>query len=404
MNFIKYIMVITLLLYLFSSAGGCSPIGSPAKKIIMNVDYFDHVYFTDSLYVQSKIDTLLKRCAESGVTTILWRVSIVGKVAYHSKVRTIFDGEERERANKMLDILAMFDPLEVACNYAHKYGLRIYPWVTIYDDYWPDLQSQFSEDNPQYQWVSRDQKKVFKGVLCYAYPEVRNHRLAQIKELLDYNIDGIYLCTRSHAFSGINPRDYYRGDVYGYNTPIVEAYQRKYGINILTDEFDFEKWNNIKGIFLTQFLTEASNLIHQEGKKLMVGIMSNPYTMMNISPLIHIHLDYSRWIKEGIVDELLIAAGQDIVDFDSDWLRKTQSRFRKQMHRKGRLYIWLRVWDWSGKFPKQEKPDIRTKPLKVVAETVRRVFEADFDGIAFHESLNIEQLNLWTAITGKTKD
>ena len=39
--------------------------------------------------------------------------------------------------------------------------------------------------------------QVLREVPCYAYPEVREFRLAEAKELMDYDVDGIMYCAHN---------------------------------------------------------------------------------------------------------------------------------------------------------------------------------------------------------------
>jgi len=45
-------------------------------EIILNVDYYDLVLTYSSLCNEQKIDRLMENAAESGFTTVLWRLSV----------------------------------------------------------------------------------------------------------------------------------------------------------------------------------------------------------------------------------------------------------------------------------------------------------------------------------------
>ena len=100
------------------------------KQVIMNVDFHSQCWEAYSregaLYNDARIERLCEECAHNGVDTLFWRLSVCGKVAYHSKVCTVFDGEYRKASRGLKGVLEKLDPLAVACRCARKHGLRIY--------------------------------------------------------------------------------------------------------------------------------------------------------------------------------------------------------------------------------------------------------------------------------------
>ncbi|HHV63430.1 MAG TPA: hypothetical protein GXX51_12460 [Firmicutes bacterium] len=374
------------------------------KELIINVDYYDLVYYSDELYDKARIDNFVRRCAEHGYDRLLWRLSVCGKSAYPTRVRTVFDAGPSERGNRLATILKMFDPLEYAISACRKYGLKIYPWITVLDDYYAEpgkagnLASEFVLRNPGFCWVSRDQKTPFMGVLCYEYPEVMEHRLAEMKEVLEYDIDGLYLCTRSHAkhSSPVRQEDYF-----GFNQPFVEKYKQRYGIDILTQDYEKEKLYAIRGESLTNFLSRVKKLTSSKGIPLSVGIMRTPYACMNMYPMAKLELNWRKWVDEGIVDELIVCAGEDILDHGEEWLREVPAYFGRCREMGRKLQIWFRLFDWSNKYCNRDEDEIPTKPASVISDTVNLLRTMPIDGIAFHEALNIEAKGLWDAILGR---
>lgn len=113
------------------------------------------------------------------------------------------------------------------------------------------------------------------GTLCYNEPAVRKHRLDEIEELLTYEPDGIYLCSRTHAF--VHNTD--TGTVYGYNPVILQEFHKRYGIDLLKlpmDSLAEKRWLELKAEGYTRFMKDASDMVHRVGKKLWIGIKSTP--------------------------------------------------------------------------------------------------------------------------------
>jgi len=366
------------------------------KDLILNVDYYDHIGFYKKLYNEKRMEYLLRKCLQIGAKTIFWRVSVCGQVAYRSQVRTVFNGglEDNHPGNKLATILKKFDPLEIACEIAHNLGLKIYPWVTLFDDYYPGLESEFSLQHPEYLFVSRDGKESFKGVLCYAYPQVREHRLLEIKELANYDIDGVYLCTRSHAK---HSEKFTTPDKFGYNQPIVEEYKKRYGMNILKEEFDKELWYELQGKYFTLFLQE----VKKELKKipLCVGINhQDDYSIPGASPMVKLKFDWREWIRKGIVDELIFGVGQDLWEWlGKTWIDSFDNEY-KDFYHQYRIYAWFLLWDFKRKYP-SKIPLLPTKPKQVIKEMVKSIdLSHHLAGAALHETINLQAYNLWKVL------
>jgi hypothetical protein len=373
-----------------------------AKELILNVDYYDHIGFYKRLYNEKRIEHLLNKCKQIGAKTIFWRVSVCGKVAYHSRIMSIFDGglKNNHPGNKLAKILNKFDPLQVACNIAHNLDLKIYPWVTLFDDYYPGLQSKFSVEHPEYLFVSRDGKECFKGVLCYAYPEVREHKLSQIKELIEYDVDGIYLCTRSHARHSETST---YPDKFGYNQPIVEEYKKRYKINILNEDFDKIAWYKLQGEYFTLFLQQVKKELKKKNIALCVGINhKDDLSIPGASPMIKLKFDWKRWIREGIVDELVFGVGQDLWDWlGKKWVISFNNEY-KDFYDNCKIYTWFLLWDFKEKYHSQI-PILPTKPRKVIKEMIRSInLNRSIAGVILHETINLQAYNLWEVIKMET--
>ncbi|KKW14568.1 MAG: hypothetical protein UY52_C0024G0001, partial [Parcubacteria group bacterium GW2011_GWC2_49_9] len=234
-------------------------------------------------------------------------------------------------AKSMGLILKDCDPLRAAIDSARKEKIKIYAYVTLFDESYPGLESEFSEKHPEYCWKHRHCDHVVKGLLDYAYPEVKKHRLDEIKELLSYEPDGIYLdVARSHAAGwpimalplGTNP-----WENYGFNEPEVEEFKRRYGVDVrlknLADapfaKFDEEKWNRLRGEYLTGFLKEVRSEIKSADKKLSVGFYTDadcylsPAGCRGRTVMGKFYHDWQTWV--GVVQRASLASGPVALQF-----------------------------------------------------------------------------------------
>lgn len=203
--------------------------------------------------------------------------------------------------------------LEVAVQAIHDQGMKVDMWITIFDEGCPEhvlygdsdffsWQSNFTRENPQFLSADRsltaNQRTVHWGVMEYAYPEVREYMLRVIRAFADpLDFDGVFLSVRSHS----PPAEH--ADQFGYNEPVVKEYQRRYGRNILQASFDLEKWRELRGEYLTQFLVEVKEHLKKKGQALSIGVAQGDYIG---PPFGNMKLQWRRWISEGIIDSLVV--------------------------------------------------------------------------------------------------
>jgi uncharacterized lipoprotein YddW (UPF0748 family) len=151
---------------------------------------------------------MLEHCKDFGFSKIYWRVFDAGIATYASNLVELANYKDVENSpwytfvplpeggiNERLKGIDYheFDSLAAAIEIGHDIGLEIHAWMTINEDDhgfgWP---SRFTLEHPEYRWVRRD-GRPFHSQLSFAFPEVREYKLSLIKEMLEYDIDGIFL-------------------------------------------------------------------------------------------------------------------------------------------------------------------------------------------------------------------
>lgn len=187
----------------------------------------------------------------------------------------------------------------------HEAGIKVLAWSTIFDEGSPTSvkyggntpffwQSHFTIEHPEYLMESRDGKTRQWGVLCYAYPEAREHIIGVFKHIMDkWPFDGLYICTRTHSY----PAKF--ADELGYNQPIVDEFKRRHGVDIRTEPFSKSQWWDLQGEYLTQLLREFRQQF--AGKQIVIGIPRSDYIG---PPYGNMRLDWRTWVAEGIIDGL----------------------------------------------------------------------------------------------------
>ena len=297
------------------------------QELTINLDFFDVCIGTDTWDMRdcdAEMERLMAMSAHYGIDRVFFRLSVCGAVCYHTKVLTpafenvfakyTIEGLDTCCANipslhrRMGAVMRKIDPLAACAKYAHKHGMEVYAWVTIFDSLYYAPETEFFQKHPEYTWVSKDGKKHVPGVPCYAYPEVRKYRLDQMREIVEYDVDGIILSARSHSpwpgrRSG-GGNEGARG--YGFNEPVVKEYIRRFGKDprkAKPDSLDELRFVQLKADFFTQFLREAKTVTSKAGKKLMMNSSASISDPIRANWM---YVDTDTLAREGIVDELCI--------------------------------------------------------------------------------------------------
>jgi len=286
-------------------------------KTFITVDWGDHLDCSGQPYGPKQIEALMRRIAEAGLAGVLWRTDGCGCLYYRGREVRRLDQTVCRTRDQAAATFAECDPLATAAEMAHRHGLAIFSWTTLWDSWrqgfdedgkvTADYTDTFFEGRPEYWLLSRDGGKFCEGVPCYAVDEVVEHRLAQIREINAYDLDGIYLCSRSHSRSGWTPRE----DYFGYNEPIVAEYRRRFGIDIREQDFCRDAWRRVHGEFITEFFRKIRDVT--AGRTLWAGISPNNNWLLaqNMYPShpfsCTVHKDWIRWLREGILDGLTLA-------------------------------------------------------------------------------------------------
>ena len=99
------------------------------------------------------------------------------------------------------------------------------------------------------------EQRRYYGIAEIAYPEVRAHKLAKLRELAAYKFDGFAYSIRSHTL-GPGPQNY------GFNDVTCDAFKKRHGKDIRSEEFDRKAWLNLRAEAVNSYLAEAGKLLH----------------------------------------------------------------------------------------------------------------------------------------------
>ena len=207
---------------------------------------------------------------------------------------------------------------------AHRRGMKIWGLTSLFEygaepreavytamEYGPAVSEDRLRINHR-EWNPMDRHGIRRqtGPLEFAYPEARRALCDQLTgEVLRHDYDGLMLVTY------IENTDLWFEDEFGFSPPIVREFKRRYGVDIRTQPFDVQAWRDLRGEYVTQFLRELSATLHARGKKLGVAVdpkrpeRAQPWAgNPNVSNAGSLKMDWRRWIREGIVDEIMVGS------------------------------------------------------------------------------------------------
>jgi hypothetical protein len=167
----------------------------------------------------------------------------------------------------------------------------------------------FTSDMPPFRYL--------QGSPCFAYPEVRDYFVRLTAEMASYPMDGLLVSIRTHSRSRLG-----LGIHYGFNPPIVAEYQKRYGVDILHQDFDRQKWVQIQSEFYTQTLRQIREVLKAKDKQLiaMFEPEPDPTQPFGDTPLLQdqirngrpsmevgrCDLEWQAWVDQGIVDGVMV--------------------------------------------------------------------------------------------------
>lgn len=284
-------------------------LGWAAGPNALNVSWGDQIVVgkgSGRLDTPEHIRQALGQWGEQGqIGTVYWRISSWIIQNYHQTRRQGFEWYY----GPLEEIEGRCDPRQEAIKASHDLGMRIHAYLTLFDEGSPPSilygdnapfpwQSKFTIEHPEFLVCDRSGENRQYGVMEYAYPEVRRYKIGQILAFLEkYDMDGVYICTRSHS----RPAD--AADQYGFNDPVVTAFRERHGVDIRTQEFDLQAWRDLRGEGLTLFFRELRAALKPLNKRISVGvprldIVGPPYGNMTLA--------WRHWVEEGLIDELVV--------------------------------------------------------------------------------------------------
>src|ERR1051325_4989316 len=327
-------------------AGAWRVAGAAEGKLILSapLTHSDWMLKAGVAWGEEGVKHMLDACKACGWSRIYWRALDGGRSLYHSKLlrpqgkweddnfwnprseadkgllqrfTSSMTPDQRAALRAKLESLdyAHFDSLAAAVEYGHRIGLQIHAWVSINeDDHGWGIQSEFTKSHPQFRWRRRD-GRVYRSQLSFAFPEVRDYKLAILRELLrNYALDGLFLDWIRTGDVRDNPQTDAGGVAdNGYEEPLVKTFRRRYGLKATEVPNDDDRWVRLRAEPQTQFMRAAHKLARSQRRPLPVcAMVGHPWHYRgevnkiagNLRGLL---LDVRTWAREGLMDAVVPA-------------------------------------------------------------------------------------------------
>jgi hypothetical protein len=283
---------------------------------IVSVSWGDHLTFGEGDGRLVTEDALARRMDT-------WRHDLGAGTVYWRLLRTRLDGRFQaargfRHPSTLQAQIVSWDDFQVVPRLAKSRGLRVYLYVSLFDEGWPlarparravsyhnamhwqhtAWQSRFSAEHPEFVVADRTGRRRQWGVLCLAEPLVREQFVERLLGLIEpTDFDGLFLCLRSQS----KPAN--TADQFGFNDRVRHEFLRRYGADIRCDPFDVDTWRALRGSYLTQFLRELRSRLTPLGRCLAVGV---PRGDVIGPPFGNMALEWREWVRDDLVDELII--------------------------------------------------------------------------------------------------
>jgi uncharacterized lipoprotein YddW (UPF0748 family) len=324
---------------------------------------------------------MLSICKAAGISQVYWRVLDAGRAMYKSRLvlpgenyefnefynpltkeeKALLDSfhmdyQRRGHSNRLISEMinsmdyTTFDSFAAAVEIGHELGLKIHAWVTINeDDHGWGAPSAFSRLWPEFRWVRRD-GRPFHSQLSFAFPKVMEYKLGIIKELLQYDLDGLFIDWLRTGDVRDNPQTDANGVAdYGYEAPVVESFKRKYRIDPHELPNDDMRWVRWRAESRTEFMRRARKLCRSHRKHLPISVLvANPWCYRGLGDKISgdlkgLLVDTKTWAREGLID-----AASPAGYFKGGGSTEEACR-ALQKETEGRIEIW--PYEWVPKNP-----------------------------------------------------
>ncbi len=200
------------------------------------------------------------------------------------------------------------DVLSAAMKAGKARDLEMFAWFTIGEEnhFGSGPMSRFVTLHPELREMDR-RGRAWRGRLSFAHPEVREHKLSLIREVVNnYGADGILLdfvrrglLDPYHEDSKTTHHPVWDADgvgIFGYDKRTRAEYRARYGVDPSEIANDTEEWIQFRADIWTDFFRKIR--VEFPGVPVVAMVFSYDHEKARRGDF----LDWGKWVDEGLVD------------------------------------------------------------------------------------------------------
>jgi hypothetical protein len=203
------------------------------RRLTMDLDFHDMAYISRGS--RAELEELFDSMAAAGFHATIMDCCWCGTALYHSNLLPVFTNRGGfASAQRLAAILRERDPLAEAIHLGRQRNIQVLAYFRMLEEaYAPFDGHEFFARHPEYWWQSRCGMYRLVGWPCYNYPEVREHMLTRVDDLVEHGVDGfLFGLARTHIPYFNAERQNAAGETFGYNPPVVAEFKRRYGVDL----------------------------------------------------------------------------------------------------------------------------------------------------------------------------
>lgn len=275
------------------------------EKLIISYDDGFSPFYSGRYKTAADLRKQMQLFKDTQVAVMEWCITSGSRVNFPAKTSELvgtgvqqFGRRGDQLAAETLQRLAAGgeDTLEIVSRACHEAGIQCYAAMRMNGDYSaPELSalfnSDFWRDHPEFR--IRGTKGELRTPLSYAFPEVRAFKLGILREAAERDIDGVDLDFLRHP------------PFFGYEEPLVRAFQDKFGLDPRTLPAEDSRWQAMRAAVMTDFLREIRKMLDEAGvkKQRRIGIGARVDWREHQA----LGCDVETWLKAGLLDYVVIA-------------------------------------------------------------------------------------------------
>lgn len=311
-------ILLSVLLFGISHAAEPPKPRNGSQLIVVNDDGFS-AFHSGRYKTAEDLRKAMLAYKDTQVAVMEWCMIAGSRANYPSKVTELIgDGmtEFPRRGDKLAHetLKRMADAgehtLKIVADACHEAGIACYASLRVSGDYAAEMwggsfpkfaNSTFWWQHPEFRIV--DAKGKTGTRFSFAFPEVREFKLAILREVVEADIDGINLDFQRHPI------------FFSFEKPMADAFKARYGIEAATVPQDDPRWFPLRFEHMTRFVRDVRQLLDEAGERkgrhlgLSVRIDWQKYPTWGC--------DIETWLKDGLLDYLVVGQyGLGGYDFD----------------------------------------------------------------------------------------